>query len=163
MNFLEVDDLDPARLEAVLDQAIAWKAEPDQVPAVLAGHGIAALFEKPSARTRNSTEMAVVQLGGHPVTLRNEEVGIDTRETAEDVARTLACYHAAICARVFDHTHLERMTAVVDIPVGRVVAMEFAQVTTSQEGEVVERVPADYLLPYVHQRYDDLSVLGKKG
>jgi acetoacetate decarboxylase len=28
---------------------------------------------------------------------------------------------------------------------------------------VVERVPADWLLPYVHQRYDDLSVLGTKG
>jgi acetoacetate decarboxylase len=50
----------------------------------------------------------------------------------------------------------------IDIPVGRVTAMEFAQVTTTQEAEVVERVPADWLLPYVHQRYDDLSVLGKK-
>ena len=29
----------------------------------------------------------LVQLGGHPVTLRNEEVGIDTRESAEDLAR----------------------------------------------------------------------------
>ena len=27
---------------------------------------------------------------------------------------------------------------------------------------LVERVPADWLLPYVHQRYDDLSVLGKR-
>ena len=51
---------------------------------------------------------------------------------------------------------------VVDIPIGRVTAMEFAQVTTTQDAEVVERVPADWLLPYVHQRYDDLSVLGKK-
>ena len=50
----------------------------------------------------------------------------------------------------------------VDIPVGRIVSMEFAQVATTQSGEVVERVPADWLLPYVHQRYDDLSVLGKK-
>ena len=50
----------------------------------------------------------------------------------------------------------------VDIPIGRVVAMEFARVSTTQEAEVVERVPADWLLPYVHQRYDDLSVLGKK-
>ncbi len=40
--------------------------------------------------------------------------------------------------------------------------MQFAQVATTQEGEVVERVPADWLLPYVHQRYDDLSVLGAK-
>jgi acetoacetate decarboxylase len=51
---------------------------------------------------------------------------------------------------------------IADIPVGRIVSMEYAQVTTVQEGEVVERVPADWLLPYVHQRYDDLSVLGKK-
>jgi acetoacetate decarboxylase len=51
---------------------------------------------------------------------------------------------------------------IADIPVGRIVSMEFAQVSTVQTGEVVERVPADWLLPYVHQRYDDLSVLGKK-
>ncbi len=50
---------------------------------------------------------------------------------------------------------------IADIPVGRVVSMQFAQVMTTQHGEVVERVPADWLLPYVHQRYDDLSVLGK--
>jgi acetoacetate decarboxylase len=51
---------------------------------------------------------------------------------------------------------------IVDIPVGKIVSMQFAQVATTQEGEVVERVPADWLLPYMHQRYDDLSVLGKK-
>ena len=45
---------------------------------------------------------------------------------------------------------------------GRLVSLQFAQVTTTQHGEVVERVPADWLLPFVHQRYDDLSVLGKK-
>ena len=52
--------------------------------------------------------MAVVQLGGHPVYITASEVGIDTRETAEDVARTFACYHRVICARVFDHALLER-------------------------------------------------------
>ncbi len=51
---------------------------------------------------------------------------------------------------------------IADIPVGRIVSMEYARVNTTQHGEVVERVPADWLLPYVHQRYDDLSVLGKK-
>ena len=76
----------PARLGAVLDQAIAWKADPDRVPAVLAGHGIAALFEKPSARTRISIEMAVATLGGHPIYIRPEEVGLDSRESVEDVA-----------------------------------------------------------------------------
>jgi ornithine carbamoyltransferase len=83
----------------------------------LAGKGAALVFQKPSARTRNSTEMAVVQLGGHPVYIQKDEVGIDTRETAEDVARTLACYHALIAARVMDHDHLVRMSQAVSIPV----------------------------------------------
>jgi acetoacetate decarboxylase len=51
---------------------------------------------------------------------------------------------------------------IVDIPVGKIVSMHYAEVATTQHGEVVERVPADWLLPYVHQRYDDLSVLGKR-
>jgi ornithine carbamoyltransferase len=111
-HLLDVDDLTAEELRVVLDLA----ADPAP-PRVLRGRGIACVFEKPSARTRNATEMAVVALGGHPVTMRGEEVGFDVRETVEDVARTLACYHAAICARVFDHTVLERMAAVVDIPV----------------------------------------------
>ncbi len=39
------------------------------------------------------------------------------RESTEDVARTLACYHSVIAARVFDHGKVERMAAVVDVPV----------------------------------------------
>jgi ornithine carbamoyltransferase len=61
--------------------------------------------------------MAVVQLGGHPVYIQKEEVGLGTRETAEDVARTLACFHGLIAARVFDHGNLERMAAATDVPV----------------------------------------------
>ena len=77
----------------------------------LAGKGVALVFQKPSARTRNSTEMAAVQLGAHPVYIQKDEVGLGTRESAEDVARTLACYHAIIAARVMDHRDLVRMAA----------------------------------------------------
>jgi ornithine carbamoyltransferase len=116
-SLLEVDDLDPARLQSVLDHALAWKADPSQVPALLTGRGVAALFEKPSARTRISVEMAVATLGGHPIYIRPEEVGLDTRESTEDVARTMAGMCVAIAARVFDHRTLERMEAVVDVPI----------------------------------------------
>ena len=111
-HLLEIDDLSAAELVTVLDLA-----DEHHPPAVLAGQGVALLFEKPSARTRNSMEMAVRDLGGHPVTIRSEEVSIDQRESAEDVARTLACYHAAIGARVFDHSVLERMAKVSWVPV----------------------------------------------
>jgi ornithine carbamoyltransferase len=111
-HLLEVDDLRPDELAAVLDRCSV--SEP---PRVLAGRGAALFFEKPSLRTRHSTEMAVVQLGGHPVVTRADEVGLGTRESAEDVARTLGCYHAVIGARVFEQTVLERMAAVSEVPV----------------------------------------------
>lgn len=111
-HFLEVDDLQAGELADVLDRSA--QTSPSQV---LEGRGVALLFEKPSARTRNSSEMAVVQLGGHPVTIRGDEVGFDVRETVEDITKTLACYHAAIGARVFQHSVLERMAAVSSVPI----------------------------------------------
>ena len=111
-HLLEIDDLTPAELGHVLERCTS--AHPVRV---LEDRGAALIFEKPSNRTRNSTEMAVVELGGHPIYLKPDEVDIDGRESAEDVARTLACYHSVIAARVFDHSVLERMAASVDIPV----------------------------------------------
>jgi ornithine carbamoyltransferase len=111
-HFLEVDDLDADELQTVLDDA-----ENPIPPQVLAGRGAALLFEKPSLRTRSSMELAVVQLGGHPVTIVGDEAGIDTRETAEDIARVLSRYHAVIGARVFDHSRLERLSAASAVPV----------------------------------------------
>lgn len=112
-HVLDIDDLDATELAAVLDLG----TRPDAASRPLEGKGAALVFEKPSARTRNSTEMAVVDLGGHPVYIRPEEVGIDERESAEDLARTLACFHDVITARVFDHQVLERMATAVDVPI----------------------------------------------
>ncbi len=111
-HLLEVDDLTAEELAMVLE--LSADPAPSQA---LEGKGMALLFEKPSARTRHSMEMAVVQLGGHPVSIAGGEVGIDQRESAEDITCTLACYHAAIGARVFDHTVVERMAAVSPVPV----------------------------------------------
>jgi ornithine carbamoyltransferase len=111
-HLLEVDDLRPDELRAVLDLA-----EVPCPPQVLAGQGMGLLFEKPSARTRHSMEMAVVQLGGHPAYIQGNEVGLDVRESVEDVTRTLACYYAALGARVFDHATVERMAALDVVPV----------------------------------------------
>ena len=111
---LELDDLDAARLRRLVDRAIAWKRDPSAVPPLLAGRGVAALFEKPWARTRSSTEMAVATLAGHPIYVRPDEVDLDQRESVEDVARTLASYCAVIAARVHSHRTLVRMRDAVD-------------------------------------------------
>ena len=95
-HMLEVDDLGPDGVEAVLGLA---ERDPIGLPRSLAGAGVALVFETPSARTRNSSEMATVALGGHPVYIQGAEVGIDAREAAEDVARTLACFHRVAIAQ----------------------------------------------------------------
>lgn len=111
-HFTEIDDLCATELARVLELASASAS-----PTLLTGRGMALIFEKPSARTRNSMEMAVVQLGGHPVYISDDEVGLDRRESVEDVTRVMAGFHAAIGARVFSQSVVERMAAVDLVPV----------------------------------------------
>jgi ornithine carbamoyltransferase len=62
-------------------------------------------------------ELATAQLGGHPVYIQKDELGVGSRESVADVTRTLACYHSIIAARVFDHGLLEQMAAINAAPV----------------------------------------------
>jgi ornithine carbamoyltransferase len=110
-HLLAIRDLSADDLRGILDLSEA------PISRVIENRGVALYFEKPSARTRNSMEMAAAQLGGHPIYLQPNEIGIGTRESVEDVTRTLACYHAIIAARVFDHDLLEQMAAVNAAPV----------------------------------------------
>lgn len=113
-NFLEVTDLNATELGRVLDLATRPIGK---LGSPLSGKGVALIFEKPSNRTRHSMEMAVTQLGGHPVYTRGEEIGFDVRETVEDVTQVLNGYHSILAARVFDHSTLQRMAAVATVPV----------------------------------------------
>ena len=120
-HFLSMNDLSDAELRGVLDAADAFRtgAFPAGADSAkpLAGKTVAMLFEKPSLRTKVSFDVAVYELGGHAVFLSREEVGLDSREPAEDVARVLSRWVAVIVARVFDHRTLERLAAASSVPV----------------------------------------------
>ena len=113
-HFLDVTDQSPDEVRLILE--LAERPIPD-LGRPLEGQGAALIFEKPSNRTRHSMEMAVVQLGGHPVYTRGEEVGFDTREPVEDVAAIMSGYHGVIAARVFSHSVVERLAAATTVPV----------------------------------------------
>lgn len=108
-HVLSITDLNPSDVVNILDSAEASSLAP-----VMREKGAALIFEHPSLRTRNAAEMAVFSLGGHPLSIRGDEIGLDTRESTEDVARTLGCYHSVIGARVASHQTLERMAAALD-------------------------------------------------
>lgn len=113
-HLIDIADFTTDEISTILDLA---EAPIDALNRPLEGAGAALIFEKPSARTRHSMEMAVVQLGGHPVFTRGEEVGFDTRETVEDVARIMEGFHSLIAARVFDHSTVTRLASVSSVPV----------------------------------------------
>jgi ornithine carbamoyltransferase len=109
---LEIDDLTASEAARVL----ALAADPARPP-LLVGQTVGLYFEKPSLRTRHSCETAVVQLGGHPLTFRADEIDPGGREATSDIARVLSGYHAALGARVFDHRLLETLASASTIPV----------------------------------------------
>jgi len=113
-SLLDIGDLTIDELQTVLDLALR---SVESLGRPLAGSGVALIFEKPSNRTRQSMEIAVAQLGGHPVYIRGDEIGFDTREPVEDVARIMEGYHSILAARVFVHSIVERLAAASNVPV----------------------------------------------
>ncbi len=53
--------------------------------------------------------------------------------------------------------HDSPLDPVADIPVKRLVSMEYEEGSTQSNGAVLRSVPGDWILPFLHQRYDDTS------
>jgi ornithine carbamoyltransferase len=144
-HVLEVDDLTSAEVAQVLSLA----ADPGR-PQVLAGRSVGLYFEKPSLRTRHSCEVAVAELGGHPLTFRADEVGTGSREPLTDIARVLSGYHALLGGRVYDHGVLEALRSTSAVPVVNLLSdvghpcQALADLLTMQEewGELAGRTVA---------------------
>lgn len=75
------------------------------------------IFEKPSTRTRVSFEAAVVELGGHPLILRSDEMQLGRGETLEDTGRVLSRYLDGLVVRTFGQDRLEGLTETATIPI----------------------------------------------
>jgi len=118
-HVLDIDDLSVDELKSIIDNA---RKPIGELGRPLEGQGVACYFAKQSARTRNSTEMAVVQLGGHPVYITDAEVSLGKRESVSDVAHTLACYHKIICARVYGHEVLEEWVELGLVPIANLLS-----------------------------------------
>jgi ornithine carbamoyltransferase len=115
-DFLSIDDLAPEELVALLDGADRHKTGRRPL-AMLGARAVALLFEKPSTRTRVSFEVAVHELGGHPLPLAAGDLQLGRGETIEDTARVLSRYVHAIVLRTFAQDNLERMARAASVPV----------------------------------------------
>jgi ornithine carbamoyltransferase len=119
-DFLAISDCSVQELHELLDESISLKAlyKSGGRDLCLAGKTLAMLFEKPSLRTRLSFQVAMTDLGGHPIYVKPEDIGgIGKREPVKDIARVLSRYVQGIMARTFEHQTVLDLAQYADIPV----------------------------------------------
>jgi ornithine carbamoyltransferase len=121
-HFLGIDDLDAEQLTDLLDLADELAAARGQATtaartSALAGRTVALVFEKPSTRTRVSFQVAVAELGGHPLPLSSAELQLGRGETIADTAAVLSRYVHAVVIRTFGQDRIEELAANATIPV----------------------------------------------
>ena len=118
-NLISIADLSSEEIRAVLDRADELKVRRDDPAArsILAGKSLAAIFEKPSTRTRVSLEVAMTDLGGHALYLNSGDLQLGRGETIADTARVLSRFVSGIAARVYDHNTVEELARTATVPV----------------------------------------------
>ncbi len=118
-DFVTVADWPAEALWEMADRAATLRAHHREGnrPQTLQGRTLAMYFEKPSLRTHVTFEAGIAQLGGHAVLLKPEQIGIGTRESPEDVARSLSRWVDCLMARTFSHELVEQLARDATIPV----------------------------------------------
>ena len=115
-HFLTGSELSADELLALLDRAAELKAAP-RSSAALRDRIVALVFQRASTRTRVSFEAGIVELGGHPMILRPDEMQLSRGESVRDTALVLSRHVDAIGVRTGPDALLEELAAEGTIPV----------------------------------------------
>ena len=118
-HLLSLTDLGSEQLLSVLDAADrdhSTRGRSD-APTPLAGKSVAIVFEKASTRTRLSLEVAIHELGGHPVVITSQGSQMSRGEPLADTARVLTRMVHAITFRTFSDARLRELASHSTVPV----------------------------------------------
>ena len=118
-DFISLHDLSASEVEETLSLAadLKDKLQKGIKHEYLWAKSMAMIFEKQSTRTRVSFEIGMWQLGGLAINLDQEAVGLGTRESIPDVARTLSRFADAILIRTFAHAKVIELAEYATVPV----------------------------------------------
>jgi ornithine carbamoyltransferase len=115
-HFITGEELSADELTGLLDRAEELKAAPLSSDA-LRRRTIALVFQAPSTRTRTSFEAGIVELGGHPMILRPDEMQISRGESIRDTAYILSRNAAAIGIRTGPDELVQALAEHAGVPV----------------------------------------------
>jgi ornithine carbamoyltransferase len=118
-HFLSLTDLGADGIQQQLDRADFFKRTRGQAAAgaPLRGKSVALIFEKASTRTRLSLEVAVAELGGHPVVITSATSQMGRGEPLADTAKVMSRMVHAMTVRTFGHDRVEELARHSTIPV----------------------------------------------
>lgn len=117
-DLLSLFELSPDEIKSIINEAQKIKKNrlKDDPEAFKDRTGVM-IFEKPSLRTRITFETAINELGGHPINLASNMIGMGKRESVEDIARNLERWVHLIIARTYSHKTVEQLAKFSKIPV----------------------------------------------
>ncbi len=118
-HLLDLSSLGREPLLSLLDDADEFKNArgANAHRELLHGKSVALIFEKASTRTRVSLEVAVAELGGHPMVLGKQGTQLGRGEPIEDTARVLSRMVHAITYRTFSDDGLRALAKHSRVPV----------------------------------------------
>ena len=118
-DLLRMDNLSKEEILDILNLADQLKYEQKHgiEHHLLKGKSLGMIFEKASTRTRDSFEVGMYQLGGHPLFLSSKDLQIGRGEPIQDTARVLSRYLDGIMIRTFSQKGIETLAECSSIPI----------------------------------------------
>ena len=116
-HFLDLDNFNKSELTKILTFAKKIKKNPKKYSSLLKYKSLGLLFEKQSTRTRLSFVVGMRKIGGDVVELNTNQIGFGTRESAEDILKTLSQYLDILMIRNHDHQQLLNLASLNTLPI----------------------------------------------
>ena len=120
-HFIDLDLLSGDEIRHILSSAIDLKVEflekRHKAQKLCEGRVLAAIFEKPSTRTRVSFDVAMRDIGGSCLTLSSNDLQLGRGESIADTARVLSRYVDVMMLRTSAHKNLLDLAEFADVPV----------------------------------------------
>lgn len=126
-HFLTGAEVGPDVLAAMIDRAQRLRDARELMAArrgALAGKSIALIFDQPSTRTRMSSEVAIYELGGHPMVLSGDSMQISRGESVRDTAIVTSRFVHAIGIRTNSHATVVDLATHATVPVFNLLTSE---------------------------------------
>ena len=116
-HFIDISDFNTKKLDSIIKKAKQIKKNPDKFASKCKNKTLGMLFQKESTRTRVSFNVGFHKLGGHPIELNTDTIGLGKRESYEDIIKTLSQFINVLMIRNDDHKIIRRLSSLNALPI----------------------------------------------